>query len=642
MVTVDLALAGIGVGAVAALAGLGLLFTYRATGVFNLAFGAVAVLAAYLLWEAVRVWHWPIGLALAADIGVVCPLVGVLLDALVFRPLQRRGAPAAETLVASLGVFVLIVGAVTLIWGSQARPDAPALVSATTVKVAGATIRRDTLLDLAAVISIGLALAVAARSRVGLLVRAVVAQRDLASLAGIDTERVSAAAWAIGAALAGLAGILLAPTLRLDPYGLTLVVLETMAVVVVARLLSPSVVIITGLAIGIAQSELTRVHLGGRPRILLEALSSNLFVVVLFIALLAVRRLDLGAGGTEGGGFSARLASRRTLATPRGWWIPSLLLLGIPLFLTGGDLRSAQLVPAFAVIFVSIVVVSGYTGQISLGQAGLAGLGALLTAKLGAGQVPGVPRLPGVLALVASVLLVGAFGLAVAWRAIRRRGLFLALTTFAVATVVSRFVFAQPTFTGDVRIGPPSPFLGDRAFYLFELTCLGLALVLVRNHHRGRLGRALVAVRDDEGGAAACGVDARRLRIWAFGVSSALAALGGALLSSAQRAFDATAFDPIQGLLWFAAVVVFGIDSAAGAVLGAALVVGIDATSPLAVSSLVIGIGAVLVGRMEGGLLYTVRRFEVAVRHRVNPPPADVDHVRLSPAGRAVRARLRS
>ena len=641
MVIVDLALAGMGIGAVAALAGLGLLFTYRATGVFNLAFGAIAVLAAYVFWEAVRVWRWPIGLALAADLLIVCPVLGVLLDAVVFRPLRRRGAPPAESLVASLGVFVLLVGAVTLIWGSQSRPDAPTLMSAASVKLGGATVRRDTLLDLGVVVAVGAALAAAAKTQAGLVVRAVVAQRDLAQLAGVDVDRVSAGAWAAGAVLAGLSGILLAPALRLDPFGLTLLVLETMAVVDIARLVSPLLVVLTGLAIGIAQSELTRVHLLGRPRVLLEALSSNLFVVVLFLALLGLRRLEEG-GGLAGatGGLGARLAARRALVPPRGWWLPSLLLLAVPLFLTGPDLRSAEMVPALAVIFVSIVVVSGYTGQISLGQGGLAGLGALFAAKLTDGQVPGIPRLPGILAIGAAVILVGLFGLLVAWPAIRRRGLFLALTTFALATVVSQFVFAQPSFVSDVRIGPPGPFVGDRAYYLFELACLGLALIVVRNHHRGRLGRALLAVRDDEEGAAACGVDAHRLRIWAFGVSAGLAALGGALLGGANRAFDASTFNPIQGLVWFAAVVVFGIDSAAGAVLGAALIIGIDTTSPLAVSTLVIGVGAVFIGRLPGGVLYNLRRLEAGVRHRVAVTGPDTGRVRLSAAGRAVRARL--
>ncbi len=647
MVAFELALAGVGVGAVAALAGLGLLVTYRTTGVFNLGFGAIAVAAAYLLWQAVRVWHWPLAGATAADLLVACPAIGLALDRAVFRPLQRRAAPPEESLVASLGVFVLIVGGVTLLWGSQARPDAPALASATTYKLFGSTtIRKDTLLDLEAVLVVAAALAIVMRTRAGLVARAVVSRRELAELAGVNADRVSAFAWAIGSMLAGLAGILLAPTLRLDPYGLTLVVLETMAVVIVARLASPAWVILTGLAIGIVQSELTQFHPAGhRVRILLQALSSNLFVVVLLLALLAVRGLDRSELIRQpAASITARLAGRRDLPPPRGWWVPSLLLLGIPFLLSGSDLRAVQQVPAFAVIFVSIVLVTGYAGQISLGQAGLAGLGALFAAKLAEGQVPGVPRLPALVAGAASIVLVGLFGLLASWPAIRRRGLVLALTTFGIATVVARFVFGQPDFVSDLKIGPPSPFTGDRSFYLFELACLGLALLVVRNHHRGRLGRALLSVRDDEAGADACGVDAHRLRIWAFAVSSGLAAMGGVLLAESARAFDATTFDPIQGLIWFAAVVVFGIDSAAGAVLGAALIVGMDTTLTAGVSTLVIGVGAVLLGRLPGGLLFSVRRLLAAVEARLSPPSTTMagQPVRLSAAGRAMKARLHS
>lgn len=638
VVALDLALAGIGVGAVAALAGLGLLATYRTTGVFNLGFGAIAVLAAYMLWQAVRVWHWPLALAAVGDVAVVCPLLGIGMDRLVFRPLRRRGAGPAESLVASLGVFVVIIGVVTIAWGGQARTDAPALVSAARIALPGGlSTRRDTLLDLFTVAVVGAALSVMIRTRLGLQVRAVVGEFELAELVAVDVDRVSAGAWAVGAALAGLSGILLAPTLRLDPYGLTLLVLETMAVAVVARLVSAPRAVVTGLVIGVAQSELAQFHLTGRSRVVLAALSSNLFVVVLLVALLALRRLDPGANA-EPQGSREVVVARRQLLPPRGWWVPSLTFLALPVVLAGADLRSAQQVPALGIIFVSIVVITGYTGQISLGQAGLAGLGALVAAKLGAGQVPGLPALPSAVALAGAVVVVGLFGLAIAWPAIRRRGLFLALTTFAVATVVNRFVFAQPTFVSDVRIGPPAPFTGDRAFYLLEVFLLALALLLVRNHHRGRLGRALVAVRDDEGGADACGVDAHRLRIWAFGISSGLAGLGGALLAMSARAFDAVTFDPIQGLIWFAAVVVFGVDSAAGAVLGAALIVAVDTSTRAGVSTLLIGLGAVLLGRLPGGLLYSLRRLLWAGQSRAVSQPGGPRQ--LSAAGVALRERV--
>ena len=213
-----------------------------------------------------------------------------------------------------------------------------------------------------------------------------------------------------------------------------------------------------------------------------------------------------------------------------------------------------------------------------------------------------------------------------------------------MGSIISRFVFAQPAFVSGVRIGLPAPFTSDRGFYVLELLTLGAALLVVRNHHRGRLGRALLAVRDDEAGAEAAGVDSHRLRIWAFAVSTGLAALGGAMLASAQRSFDAATFDPIESLIWFAAVMVFGIDSATGAVLGAALLVTLDTIFGSGVSTLVIGVSAVLLGRLPGGLGYLARRLTAAAidlvpgsdrRGPVGPP------VRLSPAGRALASRVR-
>jgi branched-chain amino acid transport system permease protein len=637
----DLALAGLGLGAITALAGLGLLVTYRVTGVFNLAFGAVAALAAEMLRHVVRVWGWPALPSAALIVLVVCPALGVVTSVLVFRPLERRRAGTAESLVASLGVFVVIVGVISVVWGAQSWPDAPALFSAASVGLPfGLTVRRDSLAALAIVALVGGALAVLLRTRAGLVARAVVEDRDLAELSAIDTGRVSMAAWAGGWSLAALAGILIAPSVRLDPYGLTLVVLGTMAVAVIARLSSPLVAIGAALAIGVAQSELTQLHPTGRAGVLLGALSSNLYAVALLVALLAMRHL---ADDDHGRSITSRLARRHDLRPPSGWWIPAVLVLGAPLFLSGADLRDAQRVPALAVIFLSIVVLTGYTGQISLGQAGFAGLGALLAARLAHGGTGFVPEMPALAALVVASVLTALFGALIARPAVRRRGLFLALTTFAVGSIISRFVFAQPTFVSGAHIGLPAPFDTERGFYLLEVAVLALALLIVRNHHRGRLGRALLAVRDDEPGAEAAGVDSHRLRIWAFTVSTGLAAAGGVLLASSQRAFDAATFDPVQSLIWFAAVMVFGIDSAMGAVLGAGLLVMLDVVFGPGVSTLVVGVAAVLLGRFPGGLLYLARRSAVRVfalvRATGRPAPASAD-IRLSPAGRALAMRV--
>jgi branched-chain amino acid transport system permease protein len=147
-----------------------------------------------------------------------------------------------------------------------------------------------------------------------------------------------------------------------------------------------------------------------------------------------------------------------------------------------------------------------------------------------------------------------------------------------------------------------------------------------------------VALRDDETGALASGVDVRLVRLLVFAASSALAALGGALLAMGSRAFDNGAFDPLFGLIWFAAVVVFGIDSAPGAVICAGFLVAMDTSAPAGTSILAIGGAALLLGRLPGGLLHSVHRMiDRVTRRRVPAPvPEASTTVRLTPAGRSL------
>ncbi|MEU1505501.1 ABC transporter permease [Kitasatospora sp. NPDC005748] len=629
--TVDLALAGLTVGSAAALSGIGLVVCHRATGVLNLAQGAQAMLIAYLLRDLVVVRHWPVWPALAFCLLLVAPALGGLLDVLVYRPLQRRGAGTAETMVAGLGVFVLLIGVAVLVWGTAPLSGAPSPFGAEPIDLPGGhTLRPDTVAQLAAVLVLALTVAATTRfTRFGLQVRAVVDDRRLARLAGLDADRVSAAGWAFGSFTAGLVGVALAPYLLLDPYGLPLLVMETMAVAVAARLRSIPVAVVTGLGLGIAQAELTRLRPSGQLLPLVQAVQANLFVVALLAAaLLAGPRITGGAGdrsplavpGPAGGGRAARAVC--------------LVLLLLPLGFRDNDLRSALLVPALALVLLSIVVVTGYGGQISLGQAGYAGLGALGTALLMSGRIPAVPPLPAVPALLFAVLATAPLGLLTGWPAIRRRGPALALVTFAVGTAMSRFVFQQPYATTGLTLDRPAFLAGDRAFYLAELVLLGLGLLVVRGLHRGRPGRALTAMRDHEPGAVAAGVNVPGLKLFAFVAGAALAALGGGLMGLAGRAFDPASFDPVRGLLWFAAVVVAGADSALGAVLAAALLIGLDAGTVAGVSAVAVGLLAAAIGRLPGGLAGAAAR--LSPRHPA-PPPATLPPGRLSATGRRIR-----
>ncbi|MFJ9120386.1 ATP-binding cassette domain-containing protein [Streptomyces sp. NPDC102394] len=612
--TYDLTLAGLSVGSAAALTGIGLIVTYRATGVLNFAHGAIAMVCAYVLRQCVVEWGWPLWPAAALTLVFLAPAIGVALERFVFRPLAVQGGDPAQTLVASIGVFVLLVGGAALLWGQGARDDAPELVSA------------DPWGQLAVVLVLAAGVGAVIRwTRFGRELRAVVDDRRLAVLGGIDADRVAAAGWAFGAFTAGLTGVLLAPYVRLDPYGLPLLVMEVVAVAVAARMRSLPVAVLVALGVGIAQSQLTRLHPAGWAGPLLQTVGANLFVVALLVAALALPRV-----GTRDA--LPRTATAR-VPTPPGAWIVAVVVFLLPLGFAGSDLHTSVQVPALGVVLLSLVVVTGRGGQISLGQAAYAGLGALFTALLAAGRFPGLPRLPELAALAVAVVLVAPLGLLTGWPAISRRGLALALATFAVGVGVSRFVFAQPYATSDLGLGRPAGFDGDRAYYVLELVLLLAALLATRALRRGRTGRALAAMRDHEAGASAAGVPVPSLKLLAFVAGAALAALGGGMLGMGLRAFDPGAYDPVRGLLWFAAVVVLGADSTLGALAAAALLVGLDAGTRGGVAAALIGVLAVLIGRFPGGPYEAWRTATARLRpHRATE---------LTEAGSRARARAR-
>jgi branched-chain amino acid transport system permease protein len=650
VLALDYALAGLALGAIAALSGVGMLVTYRMTGVFNMAHGAIAMIAAYVFWQLTDEWGMPLWLSALLVLGVGAPLFGMGLERSIFRPLQRRGAGPAESLVATIGLLVLLLGVAYVVWGPQARHPS-SLFPEKVLHPGSVTLHVDALADLAVVVGGTLLLVGILRvTSLGTQIRAVVDRRDLAELSGVDADRVSAIGWAIGSFFAALTGILLAAQLSLDPFGLTLVVLETFALPVIAGLTSIPVAIAAGIALGIGQSEMNLFTPPGTDaQQIWDTLHANAPVVLLLLALLVRNRLA-EAGGDAGAAmtFARRRATEPSVRRLAVQYTVAAVAMFLPLTFSDVDLRQAQEVPALAIIFVSIVAVTGYSGQISLGQAGYAGLGALFFAKVSA-------ETPQVVALLVAALAAGIVGFLTGYPAIRRRGLFLALTTFAVGAVVSRFVFAQTRFTNNVDVHRPSLFgldlAGERAFYLFELAMLAIAFLVMFNLRNGSLGRSLVAIRDSEDGARAVGVDVRVLKVLIFTVSAMLAGLGGALLAQQREAFDPTTFDPLAASLpWFAVVVVFGADSAVAAVIGAAFIVLVNALTGQDNAYLIpIGLLAAYIGRLPGGAAELARRSlewvltpTRLIDRYTAATAAPPRRVVLSDRGRAALARVRA
>src|SRR3954447_24386126 len=612
----QLALAGIASGSIAALSGLGLVLTYRATGIFNFAHGAVAMFVAYLLWQSNVGWGWPLAIAAPLVIFLVGPGIRVLLERTVFRPLEVRRASTSEKLVATLGVFVVLVGLAQTIWGPVHKTDTPNLFPQTEVNFTSQLFMGANQLAefFIVIVSAAVLLAMFRFTHLGTRIRAVVDRRQLADLTGVNANRVAAIAWAIGCGFAGLSGALLAPQLELDPFRLTLLVIDTFAVAVVARLAGRPIAVLSGIVFGVASSEMT----SWNPPAPWGSLRPNLLVIGLLVALLIYRSLnERDEDAPSGRGLVASGVGReRSLPARLRFLVPAAIVATIvPFGLSGQDLHSASEIVSLAVVLVSITAVTGFTGNITLAQAAFAGLGALAAIHLHNTGLWFLPTMPTIAAMVVSAILVGLVGALVGFSALRRRGLFLALTTLAFGLIIDRFIFENPYFLTNMDVSRPNLFglslNGDRAFYWFALVCLGVVFIGVDRMRRGRLGRILAAMRDSETGARSIGLDLRAYKLLVFSASSAIAAFGGALVVQQTRGFSPTSigplgFDPFHSLFWFTAVIVAGASYLSGSVVAGVLFVVFDQVLGTGGSTLVIGVLALFMSRFPRGIVGTL------------------------------------
>jgi branched-chain amino acid transport system permease protein len=615
----SLILAGIGTGCIYSLAGMGIVLTYKATGIFNFAHGAIAMFVAYILWQLNAQWHVSLAIAAPVTLLIVGPGIGLILERVIFRPLQRRGAGTSEKLVATLGVFLLLVGLALKIWTGTER-HGPALVSNKPVHLTDNLIigqDRLAVVIMVAVVSVLLYL-LFHYTHLGTKIRAVVDRRELSELAGINANRVAAFSWAMGAGLAGLTGVLLAPD-GLDPVRLTLLVVETFSIAVVARLVSIPVAVAAGvLLLGVLQSLLTQFNPTVSPIFhthwphwvtdTIGSLKPNLSVLILFAALLIYRHLDeVGDGGTSrlisrsiGAGSAKRRMETRVVTA-----VVAVVLVLLPFTLNNINIAYGQQMLALMVIFVSIVVITGFSGHITLGQAAFAGMGSFVSVRVS--NSLGIPVIPSM--LIGAVVAVFV-GLLAGYPALKRKGLFLGLTTLAIGILAYSLVFVSNIFakgSAGLTVHRPSIFglslNGDKAFYWFELVCVALAVLMANNLRKGRLGRILAAMRDSETAAKSIGIDLRAYKLFIFGASAFIAGIGGALLSQQAHAFSPTTqFEPISSsLLWFVALIVAGVGSIGGAVIGAAGLVLLAFFGLSDVAPAFIALGALFIGYLPGG-----------------------------------------
>jgi branched-chain amino acid transport system permease protein len=630
--------AGLSLGAIAALGGTGLAVAYRATGVFNFAFAGIATVAAFIMYELTTKNSLPQWLGLIIVVGGVAPVIGGLMDVVVFRSLERRSAGTAEKLVANLGVLILLLGIGGVIYQETAYQPNFVFPSSQAFSIgsgsSAVSVSWGVVGNVAMILGAsGLLILVFRFTPLGRQVRAVVDRRTLAELNVVNADRISMLSWAIGAAFAALAGVLDAPVVGLQNGALALQVLQIIGVAVIAKLRNIGAAVAAGFGLEIVVSLSSLLEHPHYPHWLhwLHWLRVNQDIVVqlpvisTLVFLLIYRSLDESGGGGTGGIVTAsfsRAQRRTTAATVQGALAVLVVAVVVPAVIGGTDLATAQSVVAYAACFLSIVAITGYSGHISLATSAFAGLGGYVSARLSNGLWPlptsaTIPHVPVLVAMLIGGLVVIPLGVLIGYPALRRRGLILGLITLAFALIVEQFVFQKPSWSSAGRsLNRPDLFgwslSGDRTFLYYELVVLALILLLVRNLRSGALGRILGAMRDSEKGAVSVGISLRRYKLLIFGASAFIAAIGGSLLVQQQGTLNLNQdgpFSPLSGLYWFGAVVVFGLSYRSGAILAAILYVSVDVITGRTNSSLiVIGLVALFIGYLPGGVIGSVLR----------------------------------
>ena len=665
---------------------LGVVLTFKGSGVVNFANGATAMYVAYIYNDlrthgevflpplpnplgpvegllhaaganGVNLPDWPThlgsGTPMAAGPAMIVALLaaivlGLLFHALIFRPL--RDAPPVAKVVASVGLFILLPAIVTLRFTSQAQAIQPILRKQPVHFPGRLVIPSDDLTLAIIVVIVTAALwAVFRFMRFGLATRAAAENEKGAMLIGFSPDRLARTNWILSTLLTGAFGILAASVNSfIDPFTVTLLIVPALAAALLGNFSSFWITTAAAFGIAMAQSWLGFLgtkhwfpHAGTGPIPgVKEAIPFLLIVVALYLR--GQRLPTRGALGTE----RLPLAPRPDHVAARATIAGALCLVG--LLTLGSQWRTAIAVTLVGtVVCLSLVILTGFLGQISLSQMTLAGVAGFTLSKLVTDWNVPFPIGPLAGAAVAAL-----FGLLTAIPALRVRGVNLAVVTLAFAVTIENFVFKNTSWNGGLngasvppphlfglKFGPndvsgfgdgklPSPFFG--IFCLIVVVLLGLVVVNLR---RSVTGRQMLAVRSNERAAAAAGISVSGTKMLAFGLAAFVAGLGGALSGYNFGSVTGLTFGSIASLTIFAFAYLGGISSVTGAVLGGCLVTGgvaftalqewfhIDQKYSLYLGGLGLIITAILnpegvAGAFRAGARFVARR---ATRHHDRP-----------------------
>ena len=563
-------LLGLGAGAMYALMAQGLVLVYRATGVLNFAQGAIGLAGTYAYYELYvvnDVSFW------ASFIGGVATsaLLGVLVQTLIMRRL-RLASPIVR-LVATLGVLVIIEAALLLRYGATAL-SVPSVLPDDLLRLTDGSrpliVPMDRLWLVAIAAALTLVLTLVYRYTLfGLATSGVAENERVVASVGWSPSVIASVNWAVGSALAAAAGIFIVPISGLQVSRLTTLLLAGLSVALIAQFRSFPVAFGAGLAVGVAQSEIVRFT----PDVtgLAEALP---FVII--IVLLVVRGRALPVRGA---------ILDRLPAIGSGQVRPIIFVLPILVgwFALSLDRAWAQALTTtliFAILLLSITVITGYAGQLSLAQFAFAGIGAFICGRLDAAVGVPVP-----LAFVAGVVGAGAMGALFALPAVRTRGINLAIVTLGLSTAVSAMVFNDLGFTGGTdgtKVSPPE-ILGidlraiqnPTGYSVMVLLWATVVALVVANLRRGSAGRSLIAVRTNERAAAALGINVVGNKVYAFALSATIAGLAGILYAyQSTNVVYGTLFIGTLSISMVTFAVIGGIGYIGGAFIGAALAPG--------------------------------------------------------------------
>jgi branched-chain amino acid transport system permease protein len=575
---ITFAIPGLPYGCVFALVAIGLVLTFKTSGVFNLAFGAQAYVSAAIYYTTVHDHHWNQLGAFVLAVVVAAPALGLVLDHLLFRHI--RTAPPLVKLVTALGLLVGIPSVVQYFFGLNEKFRPPGLwlnpdhvyhlTSNFTIFGSGVTIVAATVVS---VIGLGLLFRFTA---IGLQMRAVVESPRLVQLSGINADGVGAFAWALSSFLAGLAGILLAPLYgSVDANNFTILLVAAIAAAAFGKLRSLPLTLVGGLVIGV-MSEVITGYLptgsvwarGLRPSFpFLMLVGLLLFLPGLRGAREATDPLaacDPPPPGLASEDRDARLD--RLMKTLFPMFLVAFVAVSLFVLNSHWVLLVTQGL-VFSIIMMSITMLTGLSGQISLCQMTFAGVGAFTAGQLAIHQ-----NMSYLLAMLIGVAVAAAVGAIVALPALRLGGVYLALATLAFALMADNVIFPLDSVGGGQNgLIVPRPKLGPIDFgtehaylvlVLIMFALVGFVVILVR---KGTTGQYLAAMRGSETAASTIGINAARWKITVFALSAGIAGLGGALLGSLQQSTGPNDFNFVYSLVFMVLVATTGVRTVEGA-----------------------------------------------------------------------------